>query len=602
MSGKIPCLFQIQSIKKAFMLTTALFLCACSIFLIYYLSLLRENSDAEMQNFQEVSALACEKLEKTITDSQTAAHSAAYSSECQKYLLSTVPEVIINANRSAYDLLQYIYLYRDNYRDIVLLGTDTERKLSFTDAYTDIVTQAMEQSGLTDDRHFTKAFYAAPVQADTGRYLVRLFPVYGNIDGFHLNQNVITGSIVYNIDDLLSLISINDDPGNISVILQQKTLLGSTQSLSAQMLETLRRTTAGQKFVNINGQRYLYQRTAVSAGDLEVVFLKPAIAPLYSVNGLVFSMFIFLVLTLTLMLQIIRRLHSDMERMAAEVHNLETHGIPVNTPRLHELRPISNTLNKTVLSLRDAFQREQELITNNYEALLAQTKAELLAYRSQINPHFLFNTLESVRSLARHYHVKPVETLVSNLSQLFRYSLYTPMIVPLSTETANLDNYLAIMEIRFPNRYHFKRDYAPKTLSWPVLSMFLEPLAENILQHAFVGRTNGVILLRSFCRDGLLVIQVADNGIGMDKITLNWVTEQMRQASAVPAAQHTNGSVRSEKSGTTEPAITPYSIGLSNIYRRMKLAFGEQADILIRSKENHYTVIEVIVPPENRLL
>lgn len=423
------------------MLTTALFLCACSIFLIYYLSLLRENSDAEMQNFQEVSALACEKLEKTITDSQTAAHSAAYSSECQKYLLSTVPEVIINANRSAYDLLQYIYLYRDNYRDIVLLGTDTERKLSFTDAYTDIVTQAMEQSGLTDDRHFTKAFYAAPVQADTGRYLVRLFPVYGNIDGFHLNQNVITGSIVYNIDDLLSLISINDDPGNISVILQQKTLLGSTQSLSAQMLETLRRTTAGQKFVNINGQRYLYQRTAVSAGDLEVVFLKPAIAPLYSVNGLVFSMFIFLVLTLTLMLQIIRRLHSDMERMAAEVHNLETHGIPVNTPRLHELRPISNTLNKTVLSLRDAFQREQELITNNYEALLAQTKAELLAYRSQINPHFLFNTLESVRSLARHYHVKPVETLVSNLSQLFRYSLYTPMIVPLSTETANLDNY-----------------------------------------------------------------------------------------------------------------------------------------------------------------
>ena len=161
------------------MLTTALFLCACSIFLIYYLSLLRENSDAEMQNFQEVSALACEKLEKTITDSQTAAHSAAYSSECQKYLLSTVPEVIINANRSAYDLLQYIYLYRDNYRDIVLLGTDTERKLSFTDAYTDIVTQAMEQSGLTDDRHCTKAFYAAPVQADTGRYLVRLFRYMG---------------------------------------------------------------------------------------------------------------------------------------------------------------------------------------------------------------------------------------------------------------------------------------------------------------------------------------------------------------------------------------------------------------------------------------
>ena len=162
--------------------------------------------------------------------------------------------------------------------------------------------------------------------------------------------------------------------------------------------------------------------------------------------------------------------------------------------------------------------------------------------------------------------------------------------------------YGLLMEIRFPNRYHIKRDYAPKTLSWPVLSMFLEPLAENILQHALVGRTNGVILLRSFCRDGLLVIQVADNGIGMDEITLNWVTEQMRQASAVPAAQHTNGSVRSEKSGTTEPAITPYSIGLSNIYRRMKLAFGEQADILIRSKENHYTVIEVIVPPENRLL
>lgn len=612
MTGKIPCLYHIQSIKKAFVLTLALFACACSIFLIYYLSLLRENRAAEVQNFYDLSDLACEKMEKTITGSQTAAHSAAYSAECQKYLLSTVPEVIISANRSAYDLLQYIYLYRDNYRDIVLLGTDTERKLSFTDAYTSIVSEAMMQAGLDDERYFTKPFYSAPIQTDTGRYLVRLFPVYGNIDGFHLNQNVITGGIVYEIDDLLALVSLNDDPGNISVILHHEKILGSTQPLSANAIQLLLQTPDGQEMIGIGGKRYLYRRSGVSNEELEVIFLKPAVAPVYSINTLAFSMFVFLVLALALMLWIIRTLHSDIEKMSGEVRSLEVSGIPVSTPYFNELRPISSTLNKTILSLREAFQREQELITNNYEALLAQTKAELLAYRSQINPHFLFNTLESVRSLARHYHVKPVEMLVSNMSQLFRYSLYTPMIVPFSSEASNLDNYLTIMEIRFPDRYHIKRDYAPETLNWPVLSMFLEPLAENILQHAFVGRAKGVILLRSFCRNGLLIIQVADNGIGMDEATLHWVVEQMKRPSteqappnvrqAPGAAEQTNGPAHSGRSGAAEPVFTHYSIGLSNIYRRMKLAFGEQADISIRSRKDHYTVIEVTVPPENRLL
>lgn len=612
MTGKIPCLYHIQSVKKAFGITLALFTCACSIFLIYYLSLLKENRDAEIQSFHKLSTLACEKLEKTFTGSQTAAHSAAYSAECQKYLLSTVPEVIINANRSAYDLLQYIYLYRDNYRDIVLLGTDTERKLSFTDAYTSIVSEAMTEAGLDDNRYFTKPFYSSPIQTSTGRYLVRLFPVYGNIDGFHLNQNVITGGIVYEIDDLLALVSLNDDPGNISVLLHHGKILGSTQPLPSKASELLLQNPTGQEPINIGGQRYLYQRNAVSNGELEVVFLKPVVVPVYSINTLALSMFAFLVLALALMLWIIRTLHSDIEKMSVEVRRLEVSGSPISTPHFNELQPISNTLNKTILSLQEAFRREQELITNNYEALLAQTKAELLAYRSQINPHFLFNTLESVRSLARHYHVKPVETLVSNMSQLFRYSLYTPMIVPFSSEAANLDNYLAIMEIRFPNRYHIKRDYAPETLAWPVLSMFLEPLAENILQHAFVGRTNGVILLRSFCRDGFLVIQVADNGIGMDETTLHWVIGQMKQSAAERASldvqhafvssEYTNGSVHSKKSGSTEPILTHYSIGLSNIYRRLKLAFGENADISIRSKKDYYTVIEVTVPSENQLL
>lgn len=236
--------------------------------------------------------------------------------------------------------------------------------------------------------------------------------------------------------------------------------------------------------------------------------------------------------------------------------------------------------------LQNAMQEEKRLTRLTYEAELAQSRAEMLAYRSQINPHFLFNTLESARSLAHRYHAAPVEQLVGGMSQMFRYSIYAPPIVPLEEELGQLGGYLAVMEVRFPGRFAVLEDIAPETLDWPVLPMLLQPLCENALTHAFNGR-RGKLLVQTFVEAGRLHVRIADNGKGISE-------EQLRQI--LWKMKNTDGETADVAEKEWDFGVPKGSIGLPNIYRRLKLTFGDHAHLLLRSKEGYYTVAELVIP------
>ena len=212
-----------------------------------------------------------------------------------------------------------------------------------------------------------------------------------------------------------------------------------------------------------------------------------------------------------------------------------------------------------------------------------KNKAELALYKAQINPHFLFNTLESARSLAHHYHAQPVEQLIGGMSRMFRYSIYAPPAVPLEDELGQLGGYFSVMDIRFPGCFKVLEDIEPETLSWPVLPMLLQPLAENVLTHAFPNR-RGNLLVQSFIQNGRLHVRIADNGMGIARERLDQIIWTMKHTDGETASEHPEGNVQG---GT---------IGLPNIYRRLKLTFGDHAHLLLRSKEGYYTVVELVIP------
>lgn len=146
------------------------------------------------------------------------------------------------------------------------------------------------------------------------------------------------------------------------------------------------------------------------------------------------------------------------------------------------------------------------------------------------------------------------------------------------------------MDARFPNRVRIMEDIDPETLSWPILSMVLQPLAENAIRHAFAGRRGGIILVQTFIHAKKLHVRIADNGVGIEQAALDSLLDKIHRY---------NGEAEKDRDADFKSQKSKISIGLPNIYHRLRLTFGEQADLLLRSREGYYTVVELVIPKQH---
>ncbi|MCR4677849.1 MAG: histidine kinase [Lachnospiraceae bacterium] len=270
------------------------------------------------------------------------------------------------------------------------------------------------------------------------------------------------------------------------------------------------------------------------------------------------------------------------EKMVAELNSMKLAGDNkrVTVPKFSELKEVATEVNSMLDRLEESARREQEAREKLLSATVAQQEAEMTAYRSQINPHFFFNTLECVRSMAQYYNADMIEDIITAMSKMFRYSLYSDMIVTLSSEIDMLRQYFLITCYRFPDKYVLKEEIEESTLSYRVPSMILQPLVENCIKHAFVnmpaGRKNEITVKAGFTDDGLLKLSVSDNGCGMSE----------------EAMEHLRESVFSEDDVETRKD----SIGVKNIYERVKL-FDKMNEMRFYSSPGEYTKVELILHP-----
>jgi two-component system, LytTR family, sensor kinase len=191
--------------------------------------------------------------------------------------------------------------------------------------------------------------------------------------------------------------------------------------------------------------------------------------------------------------------------------------------------------------------------------------ARIQALSSQINPHFLFNTLNSISSLIRS---KPdtARMLIGKLSNLLRQRLKSrDLFVPFGEELQAIDQYLDIELIRFGPQLRVVKDVAADTLDLLVPSMILQPLVENSIKHGLTAKLGGgTITLRGFRHHGLLVIEVADDGFGMSDDQL-------------------------------QKALTA-GIGLSNVNERLRVTYGDTHQLRITSTADRGTCARIEIP------
>ena len=212
---------------------------------------------------------------------------------------------------------------------------------------------------------------------------------------------------------------------------------------------------------------------------------------------------------------------------------------------------------------------KEELEKMEMEKRLDATRLEVL--KSQINPHFLFNTLNMIACTAKLEDAKTTERMIASMSNLFRYNLKTSeQIVPLEQELKVVEDYIYLQKMRFGSRIRYTSDCSQDTMEVMIPVFALQPLVENAIVHGLaVTPEGGRLHIRSWIRGKRIFISVSDTGAGIAPERLAEIREELR-----------NG--ESQKLG----------IGVSNISRRIKTMYPD-GELLIDSREGRGTVVRM---------
>jgi two-component system, LytTR family, sensor kinase len=215
-----------------------------------------------------------------------------------------------------------------------------------------------------------------------------------------------------------------------------------------------------------------------------------------------------------------------------------------------------------------------EMKLEEQERLLLQSRMEAL--QSQINPHFLFNTLNSVASLVR-FDPDTAREMILKLSKILRRLLKkTDSFVELREEIEFIDDYLDIEVIRFGrDKLKVVKELDPASLEVVVPAMLIQPIVENSIKHGLAPKiSGGTIYLRSRLSNGMLVIEVEDDGVG--------IVEPGSEASEWNAPQHGTG------------------IGMANVRERLNVLYSDAARVEVESRTGAGTVVRILLPIPQR--
>lgn len=259
-----------------------------------------------------------------------------------------------------------------------------------------------------------------------------------------------------------------------------------------------------------------------------------------------------------------------------ETPNMGYHPIPsnFNTDELNSIAVAYNQMIERIQTLaREGISKEIE--RSQLEVLQAQTEFKML--QQQINPHFLFNTLESINMLALKNEQTDTSKIVISLSNILRYGISRENTVRVSREINVLKSYIDIQKYRFGDDFNVVYDLDEQLFEVSIIKFVLQPIFENAISHGKVNTVeNGTIKLTLRNYEEGVEFRIADNGIGMSQEILNDLRQQL---------------ISDSESDSNDGGI-----GLKNVYRRIKLYYKGKGSLEVNSTEGKGTEVVLRLP------
>lgn len=384
-------------------------------------------------------------------------------------------------------------------------------------------------------------------------------------------------SIYYSTDGLDQLVKRKNSEVEKSFFLLNKegrVLYSDNHGIPKPLIERVSKNT-GESIQTYKGQTY-YMDVSAQNNDYTYIGVIPKkeLNKLTFARGTMWVLIAFATLTAILITYRFTRGYSKrIGQIVASIQEVEKGNLSVRIPKskkADELSIIGISFNSMLIKLNEYIERV--FLLNNM-----QKQAELKALQAQINPHFLFNTLEVIRMVSVVEGSHTSGDMIFHLSRMLRYSLETKETVSLQVEIENVNQYLKLIQLQYPDKLEVDIQIPKEIENVPIPRLILQPLVENYIKHGFKkDRNDNKLEIIGEKTDGDMEIRIKDNGAGISPDQLTLIREQL-----------------DDKEGAEMK-----SIGLRNVHQRLRLRYDHGYGLSIQSVPDQETIVTVLIPVE----
>lgn len=329
----------------------------------------------------------------------------------------------------------------------------------------------------------------------------------------------------------------------------------------------------GSYLQRLDGYKELLVFQTVSLSGWKVIFTIPYAVlqkeNIFIRNFTVILGILLLVIAIFLAILFTRKISEPVKLLRTSMHEVEKGNLDVHI----KIRSM-NEFNELAASFNHMVEQIRSLMNNIYDAEKKKQQAELNVLQAQINPHFLYNTLDSLRWLAKMRNVEEISDIISALESLLRASIgKTGHMITIEQELENVRNYIAIQLFRYGNSFSVSYQVNPRVYDYFLPKLILQPIVENAIYHGIEGLTHGEIQINIDTEGENVYLEVIDNGKGIDENYARLIME---------------GKVNSNQRFS--------GLGIRNVDERIKLNFGSQYGVEIKKNELQGTKVMILIP------
>jgi two-component system sensor histidine kinase YesM len=321
----------------------------------------------------------------------------------------------------------------------------------------------------------------------------------------------------------------------------------------------------------VNGQSCMISYVPLNEGNWDIVTILPKTAYNKDIQALGYKIIIIMLCTFSIVILISIWIAFGISKPIKKLsHSINMFGqgdfavrSDINTK--DEIGTLSENFNHMVSEINN-------LIQSVYEEKILKQQAQFQSLQMQINPHFLYNTLDTINWIARINGVDEIAEVATSLANLMRYTISGSDFTIIGMEMENLNNYICIQKHRYGNDLSVQLSFSPDTLNIKIPKLIIQPIVENAISHGVMG--HGKILVSCVCEDQLVYINVEDDGEGMSSEKIKEILNDNKKQNS------------SEKQ----------SIGINSVNERIKLFYGSEYGVSIVSETGKMTKVTICFP------